>query len=180
MEYMCAYKTCPHHADPCIFSEMDLEKGLSHSTICPVGEEERFITINRNKMFFCLIVGTRTYDDYETFSKIIDKVLSSKRDKKVVIVSGGAHGADAMAERYAKERGYHLVVFEAEWERLGKKAGPARNEQMHKFISQFPDRGIIAFWDGKSTGTASNFPLSRKYANQIRIFDYKERKFIRN
>ena len=90
MEYMCAYKTCPHHADPCIFSEMDLEKGLSRSTICPVGEEERFITINRNKMFFCLIVGTRTYDDYETFSKIIDKVLSSKRDKKVVIVSGGA------------------------------------------------------------------------------------------
>ena len=43
MEYMCAYKTCPHRADPCIFSEMDLEKGLSRSTVCPIGEEERFI-----------------------------------------------------------------------------------------------------------------------------------------
>ena len=73
------------------------------------------------------------------FQKSSIKSYLRKEIRKSVIVSGGAHGADAMAERYAKERGYHLVVFEAEWERLGKKAGPARNEQMHKFISQFPD-----------------------------------------
>lgn len=40
--------------------------------------------------FFCLIVGSRAYDDYETFSKIVDKALSSKQDQEIVIVSGGA------------------------------------------------------------------------------------------
>lgn len=177
MEYMCAYKTCPGHTEPCFFSEADMNNGLGHRTICPMGEDENIFEFSRDNTFFCLIVGTRTYNDYDTFVKIVDKVLSSKSDQKIVIVSGGANGADHFAEKYAKEKKFHLVVFEAEWERLGKKAGPIRNEQMHKFIAQFPNRGVIAFWDGKSRGTATNFPLSREYGNQVRVYNYTDHTF---
>lgn len=178
MEYMCAYKTCPHYAEPCIFSESDMEAAISKSTICPIGEDERYFDFQRENTFFCMVVGTRTYNNYQTFCTILDKALSSKTHQKIIIISGGAKGADSLAEKYAKEKGYHMIVFEAEWERLGNKAGPIRNEQMHKFVSTFPNRGVIAFWDGKSRGTASNFNLAKQYQNQIRIYNYTENRFM--
>lgn len=76
------------------------------------------------------------------------------------------------AEKYASDHNYHLIVFEAQWDEYGKKAGYIRNEQMHKYISSKPDRGVVAFWNGKSTGTSQNFELARKYGNQIRIIRY--------
>ncbi len=44
-----------------------------------------------------------------------------------VIISGGASGADALAENYARENGIVLQVFAAEWKKFGKSAGPMRN-----------------------------------------------------
>ena len=40
---------------------------------------------------------------------------------------------------------------------------------MHKFLSEYQFRGCIAFWDGKSKGTAHNFSLVKKYDTPIRI-----------
>lgn len=39
-------------------------------------------------------------------------------------------------------------VFEADWNKHGKAAGPIRNKEM---VSE--SDGLIAFWDGKSRGT---------------------------
>ena len=33
----------------------------------------------------------------------------------------------------------------------------------------FSDKGVVAFWDGKSKGTAHNFGLATKYDNPIKI-----------
>ena len=78
-------------------------------------------------------------------------------NKKITIVEGGAKGADKLAERYARERGYGLVVKPADWSKGGtlkypqsdKSAGPRRNREMAKM----GDVGI-AFPGGKGT---SNF-----------------------
>ncbi len=121
--------------------------------------------------FFCLVVGTRTFNNYELLKTKLDKILGRCSD--IVIVSGGASGADTLAERYAKEKGYKLIVFNADWNKYGKAAGPIRNEEMHKFISKFAKRGVVAFWDQKSKGTQTNFPLSNKYNNPLRIIKYK-------
>ena len=43
------------------------------------------------------------------------------------IVTGGARGADVLAEKYAKENGMALRLFPAEWDRYGRKAGYIRN-----------------------------------------------------
>ena len=117
--------------------------------------------------FHCLIVGSRGYTDYASFKAKCDALLADKTD--IEIVSGGASGTDTLAERYAHEHGYSLQVFPADWSRYGKRAGYVRNREMHSYISTFADRGVIAFWDGRSKGTAKSFALSKEFDNPLRI-----------
>lgn len=118
-------------------------------------------------MFYLLIVGSRTFDDYEKLNKTCMRLLVNHSE--VTVVSGGARGADKLAERFASEHGYTLNVFPASWNTYGKRAGYIRNEVMHKFISQFDKRGCVAFWDGQSKGTQHNFGLAKKYNTPLRI-----------
>lgn len=62
--------------------------------------------------FYCLIVGSRSFSDYELFVTKCDLLL--RNWGSVVIVSGGARGADALAKRYAVDRGYCYMEFPAE------------------------------------------------------------------
>lgn len=87
----------------------------------------------------------------------------------VVIVSGGARGADALAKRYAVDRGYCYMEFPADWDTYGRRAGYIRNRAMHEYISTHENRGVIAFWDGKSRGTRQSFSLAGSYSNPLRV-----------
>lgn len=120
--------------------------------------------------FHCLIVGSRTFEDYDFLKEKVDHLLGNHTD--VEIVSGGAAGADSLAERYANDRNFPLQVFPPDWMRYGKRAGYVRNREMHQYISTFKDRGVIAFWDGKSKGTAQNFRLAKEFDNPLRIVRY--------
>ena len=53
-----------------------------------------------------------------------------------------------MGEAYAIERNLPLLRFPANW-KYGKHAGKIRNAQMAEAA-----HALIAFWDGKSPGTA--------------------------
>ena len=163
MIYRCSLKSCPHFSTPCEFDDFNAK--------CPIGETDNFEDIHEPwKEFFCLVVGSRTFTDYHFFSKKMDKVLSSKQDKKIILVSGGAKGTDTMAERYAKSRNYKMYVINADWNK-GSVAGYERNEEMHRFISEHDERGCIAFWDGDSKGTTHSFELAKKYDNQLKIIN---------
>lgn len=87
----------------------------------------------------------------------------------IEIVSGGCSGTDALAERYAHSHDYPLQIFPADWSRYGKRAGYARNREMHAYIATFAERGVIAFWDGTSKGTAQSFALAKEFGNPIRV-----------
>lgn len=120
--------------------------------------------------FFCLVVGSRTFNDYDLLCNKLDHLLQNQ--DKIVIVSGGAKGADSLAERYAKEHNYELIIFPAKWDELGKRAGYVRNTEMHEFISHFSKRGCVAFWDGKSKGTKHNFDLAKKHNTTIKTIRF--------
>jgi len=65
------------------------------------------------------------------------------------IVSGGCKsGVDAHAERFAREHDIPITVFPADWS-MGRAAGPIRNTKIVQECAV-----IVAFWDGKSRGTA--------------------------
>ena len=118
--------------------------------------------------FYLLIAGSRTFNDYSYLKERCDYMLQNQ-NRKIVIVSGGAKGADSLAEQYAKEKGYELVVMPAEWDKYGKSAGFRRNEKMHQYIARFQKRGCICFWDGNSKGTQHNFDLCKTYDTPLRI-----------
>lgn len=117
--------------------------------------------------FFCLVVGSRGFTDYPLLEAKLDHYLVNF--PRVIIVSGGARGADSLARQYAKRKGYGYREFPAKWDIYGKSAGYIRNEAMHQYIAHVAYRGVVAFWDGQSKGTMHNFELAKKYRNPIRI-----------
>lgn len=112
-----------------------------------------------------VIAGCRDYHNYAEAKEYIDYCLSSiKKECQIIIVSGGASGADSLGERYAKENGLRIENYPADWEKYGRSAGPKRNEQMAK-AGDF----VICFWDEKSRGTKSMINYAKKYNKPIRI-----------
>ena len=121
-------------------------------------------------VFALLVVGTRTFEDYEFVEKKLDAMLVNIRDRyNFLVVSGGAQGVDSLAEIYAKKRGMDFKKFPADWGRFGKSAGFIRNKEMHSFIAEYPNRGCVAFWDGFSVGTSHSFDLARIHNTQLKV-----------
>ncbi len=93
-----------------------------------------------------IIAGSREEFTYEFVEEKITFIINpSKSD---VIVSGCARGVDSHAIQYAKDRNLSCELFPADWDNLGRKAGPLRNIQMGDYADM-----LVAFWDGKSKGT---------------------------
>lgn len=114
-----------------------------------------------------VIAGCRDFNNYELAKEYIDFCIANIKNKyKLIFVSGGANGADTLGEKYAKEMGYELEIYPAQWQKYGLKAGPLRNRQMAEIADY-----VICFWDGKSSGTksminetkAQNKPIKIKY-----------------
>jgi hypothetical protein len=111
------------------------------------------------------IIGSRTFNDYEFLHKVIDEFWY---DGKIeLIISGGAKGADSLAEKYANEHFVPLKVFPAEWDKYGKSAGYRRNVDIVKEADW-----VVAFWDGKSKGTKHSIDLANKYGKKLIVQRY--------
>ena len=65
------------------------------------------------------------------------------------ILSGGARGVDASAKEYAEAQGIPLREFLPEYERYGMAAPLRRNLALLAEADL-----VLAFWDGRSRGTA--------------------------
>lgn len=126
-----------------------------------------------NKEFRLLVVGSRTFADYALLKTKLDAFLAKVAlTHEIIIVSGGAKGADRLAEAYAREKGYQCEVFKADWATYGRSAGYQRNVVMHQYISHCDNRGCVAFWDGESRGTQHNFGLAEKYRTPLRVVKF--------
>lgn len=112
-----------------------------------------------------VIAGCRDYNNYNEAKKYIDECISDiKKDNTIIILSGGSNGADKIGERYAKENGFQIELFLADWKRFGKSAGPKRN----KLMAEATDY-VICFWDGKSRGTKSMIEYAKMYDKPLKI-----------
>lgn len=109
-------------------------------------------------MFRVIVAGSRHYQDFERVKKDLDYLLSRKaREETIEIVSGGCRGADALGERYAREKGYSLAVFPADWDKFGKIAGPIRNHHMALYAD-----ALVAYLAPGSRGTSSMIEEARR------------------
>ncbi len=101
------------------------------------------------KLFRILVCGGRDWTNWVMLSGVLDGYRNQyhHKGKPIVIVQGGATGADALAKRYAIENDIPYEEFLPEWNKYGRAAGPKRNSEML-------DSGIdvvIAFPGGRGT-----------------------------
>jgi len=109
-----------------------------------------------------IIAGSRNFMDYKTLCNVCDYMLQNQNE--IEIVSGTAKGADELGERYAKDKGYGVKQFPADWDKYGKSAGYKRNEEMAKYAD-----ALIAFWDGHSKGTGHMIDLAKKHEIKVKV-----------
>ena len=112
-----------------------------------------------------VVAGCRNYNNYTEAEEFIDMCLSRiRKENEIIIISGGAKGADALGELYAQENGFRIERYIAQWEKYGKRAGPIRNEEMAKNADY-----VICFWDGKSRGTKSMIECAKNQGKPCKI-----------
>lgn len=93
-----------------------------------------------------LVCGGRDYADRSSLYVVLNAAHSANPIKR--LIAGGANGADALAVDWARSKNIPHTMFNADWEKHGRKAGPLRNQEML-------DRGkpdiVIAFPGGRGT-----------------------------
>ena len=112
-----------------------------------------------------IVAGGRNFDDYELLRQRLDYYFMHITP---IIVCGEAKGADSLGRKYAEEHGLEIMSFPAKWEKEGRSAGYNRNIEMSKVAD-----GLVAFWDGKSSGTGHMIKTMRKLGKSIRIVRYE-------
>ena len=122
-------------------------------------------------MIKVIIAGTRDFDNYELLKQKMDKILAGRvrNNEEIIIISGTARGADKLGERYAKEKGYKIERYPANWNKYGKRAGYIRNEQMAKVAD-----ACVCFWDEQSKGTKHMIDLAKQYKLVLRVINYNK------
>ena len=108
------------------------------------------------------VIGGRDFEDYDLLKKNLDEIKNIH-----CIVSGGAKGADLLAEMYASSHDLPVKIFPANWDKYGKKAGFKRNKQIVEECDY-----LIAFWDGVSRGTQNSIELCEKNRVPYLIVNY--------
>lgn len=106
------------------------------------------------------VVGGRDFNNYEWMCEELDKLNID------AIVSGGAKGADSLAEKYAFQHDLPFTSHLAQ-----SRAGFIRNKEIVKDCD-----AVIAFWDGQSKGTNHTINLARSQMKPCKIMFYEQKK----
>lgn len=98
-----------------------------------------------------LVCGGRHYQNKERVWTTLDG-LNHPAGSIEVLITGGARGADNLAEGWARNRGDVCIlvypVTEEDWRRGGLAAGPMRNQRM---LDESEPELVVAFAGGSGT-----------------------------
>lgn len=111
-------------------------------------------------MMRVVVCGSRNWNNDERIKQFIDKLPDG-----ALVTTGGAPGADALAHKFATERGLATEVYKANWEKHGRSAGLKRN----LFMLSLDPNLVVAFWDGKSRGTEHMINATKQAGILLRI-----------
>lgn len=117
-----------------------------------------------------LVCGSRDWPDYHTI-----RIQLERLPRGTTIIHGGARGADRMAGTAADALGFPVEVFEAEWDRYGRRAGIIRNREM---LDQNPNL-VLAFSLNYSAGTEHTIREAQDRGIHCKVIRYfiKDQKF---
>lgn len=95
-----------------------------------------------------LVCGGRDYCESSTVWGVLDTIRRSVPHDTMVVIQGGAAGADCIAREWCGSRGVPYDNFPADWKAHGKAAGPMRNQRM---IDKGRPDLVVAFPGGRGT-----------------------------
>lgn len=100
-----------------------------------------------------IVTGGRDYNDWEKVQSVL------KLFDIGLLIHGGCSGADSLAQKYGDYNPvFPTKVFEADWDKYGKSAGPIRNRLM---LTEHPNAIVVAFPGGR--GTANCIEMALKF-----------------
>lgn len=94
-----------------------------------------------------LVCGGRDFTD-GTSVRVQLATLYDEHGDNLVVMHGGATGADSLADHWCHSKGVCQMVFRAAWHRYDFRAGPIRNQWMLDHGK--PDL-VLAFPGGRGT-----------------------------
>lgn len=100
-----------------------------------------------------LVCGGRDYRDVQRVYAELDALHAAARHDCMVVIQGGAKGADQLARQWAVDRGVAFQNYPADWVKHGRAAGPIRNERM--LLAGRPEL-VLAFPGGRGTADMVN------------------------
>jgi predicted Rossmann fold nucleotide-binding protein DprA/Smf involved in DNA uptake len=112
------------------------------------------------------VVGSRDFGNYQQLAtRLAHTVLAGDS-----LVSGGAVGADSMAQRYAKDNGLEITIIYPDYGRYGRGATFVRN----KAIVAYSDLVLAFYAKGRfqQGGTANTIHWAQEL--NVPYFEYEE------
>ena len=119
------------------------------------------------KPFRLLVCGSREYDNGQEVARVLDAHLA-RIGPHLLMITGGAVGADEHARRWAASRKVDHLVMYAKWDIDGKGAGPIRNRRMAKKKPKL----VLAFSEDfdESRGTSDMIRVAEKMNIDVKRF----------
>jgi YspA, cpYpsA-related SLOG family len=107
------------------------------------------------------VTGARQWDNEAIIEEDLKRLVARYGIARLLVVEGGAAGADTCARNVCKRLGVYSARVDALWDTYHRSAGPQRNEFMLVF---FRPRLVLAYhWDLKqSKGTADMVERARR------------------
>lgn len=103
------------------------------------------------------VIGSRSFRDTRLLAEKLAVIMPSK------VISGGARGADSMAESWARKNGIETQIFLPDHKRY-RHPYHHRNRLIAEACEQ-----LVAFWDGHSTGTKYTIDYAKRIGKPVTV-----------
>jgi hypothetical protein len=110
-----------------------------------------------------IVCGGRNFFDYAKLDAVMQEIKRAAPHDALVVIQGGATGADAMARQWCATNHVCYDNYPADWSKHGRAAGPIRNQRM--LDHGRPDL-VVAFPGGR--GTADMVKRATKAGVEVR------------
>lgn len=121
-----------------------------------------------------LVTGDRHWSDRAFIANALQSVwLEYRHDQELVLIHGGANGADSIASEIASIMGFAIICEPAAWSLYGKRAGPIRNQLM---LDLHRPNHCLAFHDDilHSRGTADMIWRAESYGLIVELLSHDQ------
>lgn len=154
---------------------------VDHLGVLP--KDYHFSKFSCRELVNLIVAGSRNFNDYKFLEHNLNLSLSKKIREDVTFICGMAKGADLLGLKYAKQYEYDWLEFPADWYNLdvtpcvpryhnGKLYNAAAGNIRNKLMAEHATH-LLAFWDGKSTGTKDMIDIAKRKGLIVRVVHYE-------